>query len=231
MTNGGAWVHQKGKRIRLRKAKRELKVGQKVELFYNPAIKVPKTDGIQCLFETRSYGIWFKPAGVLTQGTNFGDEGSILRHVERVKKEAHPVNRLDLETSGVLCIAYNSKAHAAFSKIWSTKVRKYYQAIVLGTVKEDGEIDEPIDGKQAKTLFKVIESENNMTKLEVEILTGRKHQVRIHLNSINHPVMGDPKYGRGNKNEDGLKLIARCLEFKDPFDNSQKKIISPEKLF
>jgi len=232
MTNGGAWQIRGKKKTRLRKAKKDLRVGDKVEFYYDSKILEIDTSAIKCLFETRSYGVWFKPANVLTQGTKFGDHGSIQRYVEKLRgKEIHLVNRLDKETAGLIILAYTPKAQKAFANIWSKKVRKFYQAIVLGHLEKDGEIDKDLEGKKAVTKYQVSKVLKNTTKVEVEILTGRKHQIRIHFDSIGHPVMGDPKYGKDNKNREGLKLIATKLEFNDPFDQSKKCIESPQTLF
>jgi len=232
MTNGGAWQIRGKKKTRLRKAKKDLRVGDKVEFYYDSKILEIDTSTIKCLFETRSYGVWFKPANVLTQGTKFGDHGSIQRYVEKLRgKEIHLVNRLDKETAGLIILAYTPKAQKAFANIWSKKVRKFYQAIVLGHLEKDGEIDKDLEGKKAVTKYQVSKVLKNTTKVEVEILTGRKHQIRIHFDSIGHPVMGDPKYGKDNKNREGLKLIATKLEFNDPFDQSKKCIESPQTLF
>ncbi len=232
MTNGGAWQISGKRKNRLRKAKKDIKVGDQMEFYYDSKLPEIDTSEIKCLFETRSYGVWFKPANVLSQGTKFGDLGSIQRHVEKLRgKEVHLVNRLDKETAGLIVLAYNPKAQKAFANIWSKKVKKFYQAIVLGHLEGEGEIDQQIEGKKAVTKYKVSKVLKKTTKVEVEILTGKKHQIRIHFNSIGHPVMGDPKYGEGNKNREGLKLIATRLDFQDPFDKSKKSITSPVLLF
>jgi tRNA pseudouridine32 synthase / 23S rRNA pseudouridine746 synthase len=232
MTNGGAWQITGKRKNRLRKAKKDLKAGDKIEFYYDSSMPEIDTSEINCLFETRSYGVWFKPANVLSQGTKFGDLGSIQRHVEKLRgNDVYLVNRLDKETAGLIVLAYNPKAQRAFATIWSKKVKKYYQAIVLGHLEGEGEIDLDIEGKKAVTKYKSSKVLKNTTKIELEIITGRKHQIRIHLNSIGHPVMGDPKYGEGNKNREGLKLIASKLEFSDPFDKSKKSFQSPKLLF
>ena len=71
--------------------------------------------------------------------------------------------------------------------------------------------------------MKVIKSKDSASWVEIEIFTGRKHQIRIHLNSIHHPVLGDPKYGKDNKNKTGLKLWATYLSFPHPF---KKEVIT-----
>ena len=83
-------------------------------------------------------------------------------------------------------------------------------------------IEFELDGKASKTSYKILESFINedgqdCSRLLVELHTGRLHQIRRHLNMLDHPVLGDPKYGKLNKNSSGMKLKAVRLEFKDPF--------------
>ena len=144
------------------------------------------------------------------------------------------VHRLDKDTSGILIIAKNDKAHIEISKqIQERKVEKTYIAIVRGNINEnEATINMPIgrstkdrkkmavrkDGKEAITHFKVLERFGNYTYLEIKIETGRTHQIRVHLSEIGHPVLGDTTYSNGN-NEFGIEgqvLHAKSLRFKHP---------------
>ncbi|HLT22061.1 MAG TPA: hypothetical protein VKZ84_01395, partial [Bacteriovoracaceae bacterium] len=78
--------------------------------------------------------------------------------------------------------------------------------------------------------YKRLEVSEGHSLVEVEIKTGRLHQIRKHFEMIGHPVLGDPKYGKGNKNKDGLKLQAYALEFRDPFDRQKKSFQAPSNL-
>lgn len=216
--NGGVWLKKKGTRpkTRVRRSKTILKIGDLVEIYYKGELVFPNNVEIKLIKQTRDWGIWYKPSGVLTQGTKYGDEGSLLREVEKTKKEAYLIHRLDRETAGPVVIAYNKKQARYLSELFRNNlVQKKYKAEVFGLIKEDqGSIHLPIEGKNSHTNFKVIQRNENTTVLEIELITGRKHQIRRHFEAIGHPVMGDPIYGKGNKNKDGLKLECINLQFK-----------------
>ena len=94
----------------------------------------------------------------------------------------------------------------------------------LGAEKKKGEIRIPLDGRESVTEYTVegYDRVNNTSKVHVIIKTGRKHQIRRHFDLAGYPVIGDPKYGKGNKNTEGLQLKAVKLEFICPYDNEQK---------
>ncbi|MEA2021829.1 MAG: RluA family pseudouridine synthase [Candidatus Caldatribacteriota bacterium] len=146
------------------------------------------------------------------------------------------VHRLDKNTTGLIVIAKNDTAHLSLSKqIADRKVTKKYLALVRGEVKENfGTIDAPIgrsmknrkkmavieqNSKEAISNFKVVRRFSNYTLLEVTILTGRTHQIRVHLAYIGFPVVGDPDYGHRRKkvNINRQALHAYILGFSHPF--------------
>lgn len=221
----GALWHQKmgkGKILKARDMRLIVNPADKLTLYYDPRIlSYPELKEAKCLHETEYYGIWLKEAGVLPQGTQTGDHTSLLRYVEKVKKkEVYLVHRLDRETSGLMIIGYASEAAGKLGDLFQKNyVTKTYQAIVRGEIEKGltRTINDSLDGKEAITHFESLGNSNNMSLLSVRIDTGRLHQIRRHLEAIDHPVMGDPKYGRGNKNRDGLKLLAKSLSFKDPW--------------
>ena len=149
------------------------------------------------------------------------------------------VHRLDKDTSGLLIIAKNDKAHLRISEqIQNRQVKKTYLALVKGIVPEnEATIKMPIGrstkdrkkmavtskGKEAITHFKVLERFEKYTYLEVNIETGRTHQIRVHMAEIGHPVVGDMVYSNG-KNEfniEGQMLHAYRLEFKHPITDTE----------
>ncbi len=130
------------------------------------------------------------------------------------------VHRLDKDTSGLLIIAKNDKAHRILSEsLKERNIKRVYIALVHGILSNDeGTINAPIgrhgtdrkkmtvtqkNSKEAITHFKVLERYNNYSLVEVNLETGRTHQIRVHMAYINHPVVGDPVYSKG-KNEFGL---------------------------
>ena len=155
------------------------------------------------------------------------------------------VHRLDKDTSGIIIVAKNDKAHINLSEqIKNRKVNKYYIALVRGNVIENNAtINMPIarstkdrkkmavseKGKEAITHFKVLKRYNGYTLLKLKIDTGRTHQIRVHLAEIGHPVVGDEVYSNG-KNKFGVKgqcLHAERIEFVHPTSN-KKMVLEAE---
>lgn len=214
MTQGGAWLRLSGKKKldRVRFAKTMVKRGDYIEFHFDPELELTEDLKPIELFKQSGFGIWYKPAGMMTQGNKFGDLGSLLRTVEKQRGKAFLVHRLDKNTAGLVCIAYDGKTAGELSKLWSErKVQKFYRAWVLGETPSMGIIDEPLDDDEAFTSYRLIEKKDGQSLLDIEIETGRMHQIRRHFEFIGHPVMGDNKYGKGNKNKDGIKLMAYRL--------------------
>lgn len=156
------------------------------------------------------------------------------------------VHRLDKDTAGLLVIAKNDEAHAFLASQLSdhTLGRNYY-ALVLGVINEnEGKIIAPIgrddkyrqkmavdlrDGKYAETNFKVIERFSNATLIDCALKTGRTHQIRVHMNYISHPVIGDPIYGKGNRKvyDDGQLLFAYKIHFVHPKTKKEMEFSVP----
>lgn len=155
------------------------------------------------------------------------------------------VHRIDAFTTGLLVIAKNNKAHEFLaSELASKNIRRTYEALVWGTIKEDtGTIDAPIgrdpkdrkkmavvaSGKAAITNFKVLERFKRATLLEIELETGRTHQIRVHMNYINHPVVNDPIYGNYPLiDKSGQVLHAKKLELIHP--TTKEKMVFEAKI-
>ena len=228
LNNGGVWLRKfsSSKRVRNRRATTPLTLESHVEFFYDPKLHSLPVPEARVVFDQKDWGIWYKPAGLLSQGTEFGDHCSILRQVEKIKGKAFLIHRLDREAHGLILIAYHHSAAAAFSKLWqNNEVKKFYKVEVLGDIKkkflEGGEIDFKLDGKEARTSFKVLEQKEYTAILLVQIHTGRLHQIRRHFDHIGFPVLGDPKYGVGNKNDQGIRLMAYQLIFVNPLTKKE----------
>ncbi|MFA5583372.1 MAG: RluA family pseudouridine synthase [Bacteriovoracaceae bacterium] len=232
---GAVWLQEKskGKILRLRDLSVILDPSDTISFFYDHRVLAIETlEEGSCLFENSHYGIWFKPAGIITQGTQAGDHSSLMRYIEKTKnRQIYLVHRLDRETAGLILFSYHQESAKYFSKLFSeNKVKKVYHAIVMGQTPESGKINFSLEDKEALTFYKRLEASHEHSLVEVEIKTGRLHQIRKHFDMIGHPVLGDPKYGKGNKNKDGLKLLAYGLEFRDPFDRQKKTFQSPFQL-
>jgi tRNA pseudouridine32 synthase / 23S rRNA pseudouridine746 synthase len=221
---GAVW-HQKqsrGKILRIRSLHIEIDPNDSITFYYDKKIlSLPELKDAECIADNTNYGVWLKTAGVMPQGTQAGDHTALLRLVEKKKKkDVFLVHRLDRETEGLMVIAYNSQAAGLLSELFlKNKITKTYQAVVKGELPKGSKqtINYSLDGKEAITHYEVLDVADGKSLLKLRIDTGRLHQIRRHLEFIGYPVMGDPKYGKGNKNRDGLKLLAKSLSFIDPW--------------
>jgi len=223
---GAVWIQKngKGKILRIRSIDSLVAPEDKINFYYDPRVlSFIEISEAKCIYECSHYGVWVKAPGVMPQGTQASDHTSLLRYVEKVKKkEVYLIHRLDRETEGLMIIGYTSEAAAKLGDLFQkNKIYKTYQAIVRGEIEQGRKqtINESLDGKEAITHIESLLKKDGKTLLSVSIETGRLHQIRRHLDFIDLPVMGDPKYGRGNKNRDGLKLLAKSLKFLDPWTN------------
>ncbi|MCT4688485.1 RluA family pseudouridine synthase [Vallitalea sp.] len=156
------------------------------------------------------------------------------------------VHRIDKDTSGVLIICKNDKAHESIAKqLKDHTITRKYNAIVYNNIKEDeGVINapigrhpvnrkqmavNPINGKEAITHYEVLERINQYTYVELQLETGRTHQIRVHMTSINNPLLGDPVYGPKSDRFKlkGQALHARVLGFVHPTTNEYMEFEAP----
>lgn len=232
--NGGVWIKKRGlgSLNRIRRVKTILTPEDYIECHYDPNLPEVDMELVKQVHETKDWGIWYKPAGILTEGTKYGDQASLIRHIEKNKPHAYPIQRLDRETSGLIIIAYKEKVSRIFTAATKTGlIKKSFQAEVLGTPRSpEGDISFDIGGKKAKTLYKLHEELELSSLIEISMVTSRFHQARQHFAKIKHPIIGDPKYGRHNKNDDGLKLVAHKIELKDPISKKDHLFVLPEDL-
>ena len=220
MTKGAVILKRKqGKR--LRRAKETLCVGDQLSLYYDDnLLSLTPPEGSYCIKRLKSYSVWYKPAGLMSQGTAFGDHLALQRLVEQqFNCPVFLIHRLDRETAGIMLFAHTKATAATLSRMFEQHlIEKTYLTSVLGQIDEKGTINDPLDNKPAITHYSRIDydTESNQSQLHIRLETGRLHQIRRHLASIGHPVIGDPRYGSGNKNRDGLQLIAKELSFECP---------------
>ncbi len=144
------------------------------------------------------------------------------------------IHRLDRETTGVLLFAKNKSIFEKFKEKWNEITEKYYLAIIHGEIKFKRKIVSiPIDKKIAKSEIKHISVSKGFSLVEVKIKTGRKHQIRIHLTKIGHPIVGDKLYGLKNIENPLIKSVNRHmlhayrLELFHPYLKKKIKITAP----
>ena len=210
---------------------------------------------LDIVFEDKDIIVVNKQKGLVVHPGNGNPDGTLVNAIMNYCKDSlsgiggaiRPgiVHRIDKDTSGLLIIAKNDEAHINMSEqIKEHKVKKTYIALVRGVVKEnEATIDMPIgrsqsdrkkmavtkNGKNAVTHIKVLKKYDKYTLLQVNIETGRTHQIRVHLSHIGYPIVGDCVYSNG-KNEFGVIgqcLHAQCLEFKHPITQKEMKLEAP----
>lgn len=168
------------------------------------------------LYEDDDYIIVNKPAGLLTIPDRFDIfKENLLEILERYYNKVYIIHRIDKGTSGIVCFAKNSLAHKELTKrFFLHEVEKTYICVVYGKIPtKEGKIQLPIaedknnpqkmkidfkEGKEAVTYYKVLEEFRDYTFLEIKPITGRRHQIRIHLATIGYPVVADELYSNYN---------------------------------
>ncbi|WP_299084626.1 RluA family pseudouridine synthase [uncultured Paraglaciecola sp.] len=188
-----------------------------------------------------------KPSGLLSVPGKAKEHADCLQsRAQRVFPTATVVHRLDMATSGLMVMALNKAAHRHISKQFELReTAKTYQAIVFDTVQQDkGEVNLPLicdwpnrpkqmidheRGKKALTLWRVIERTNNTTRMELKPITGRSHQLRVHMLSMQHPIIGDRLYAHKQALDmaNRLNLHAMFLSFRHPATEQTLSFESP----
>ena len=172
------------------------------------------TKGLAPLFQCEHFAIFDKPSGLVVHPTTRSTNYTLLDEIRyQFGEEAHLVHRIDAETSGLILVSKNGYAQYIFKELFAKKeFVKKYKAWVGGEIKEDILITKKIspsdglinlkmqtspNGKESSTLIRPISYDKDKKQTLVEALpyTGRQHQIRVHLDSISHAIVGDPIYG------------------------------------
>jgi len=231
MHKGAVWLTQNQSTRRIRRASNKLKAGEILHLYYDAHILSQSHFDAKLIADEKDYSVWYKPSGMMSQGSKYGDHCAIYRWAEthlQPQRNAFLVHRLDKATSGLILIAHSKNAARQLSQLFSEhQIHKYYKAMVHGIAQAPQTIDKPLADKQAITKILALQENfhDRYSLLDIQILTGRKHQIRQHLATIGHPIVGDRLYGdRANEAEQqyDLGLTAYKITFLSPFDHQKK---------
>ena len=197
-----------------------------------------KKEKLEILYEDKFLIAVNKNAHILTISNNQEKEKTLYHQVHNYLKtkgeKVFIVHRLDKDTSGIVLFAKNEKVKKLLQDTWDN-VKRGYVAKVCGKVENKNGViksylketksllvystNDKKNGKYAETHYEVINSNKDYSLLYIDIKTGRKNQIRVHLSDINHPIVGDKKYG--NKKDKRMYLHATYLEFIHPITNNK----------
>ncbi len=207
--------------------------------------------GLTILHEDRDILVVNKEAGLLTIATDDGQSRTayflltdyVRKGIAKSRERVFIVHRLDRETSGVLVFARTTEAKRQLQDNWDT-AEKQYVAVVHGHLQEtEGEICSYLaensalrvystphtsKGRLARTSYRVRHTVAECSVLDVQLLSGRKHQIRVHLAELGHPVLGDRKYGKAGDPYKSLALHARSLAISHPHTGERMCFTAPE---
>lgn len=211
--------------------------------------KIPRKyqpKGYEILYEDRDVIVGNKSAGYLTVGALWEKENTIHNLLNLYVRKGNlrsracvfVVHRLDQPTTGALIFAKTEEAQQYLKNNWKSTVKTYFaiahgqlaqkKGLIESFLSEDEDYfvhssADPQKGKLAQTEYEVIAETSKYSLLRINLLTGKKNQIRVHLSSLGHPVLGDQKYGQKDLKHHHLALHSASLEFNHPFH--QKRIL------
>ncbi|MGI5886813.1 MAG: RluA family pseudouridine synthase [Syntrophomonadaceae bacterium] len=252
ITSGQVWVDGQ-----IRKPSYRLKEGEEVLIDLPEARPVsiePQDLPLEIIYQDQDIAVVNKPKGMVVHPAHGNWDhtmvNALLYHIKDlsgINGQLRPgiVHRLDKDTSGVMVVAKHDQAHRSLAEqIKEHSMKREYQALVHGIIKENlGTIEAPIgrsrtdrkkmavtkDGKPAISRYRVLERFHNYSLVQVSLLTGRTHQIRVHFSYIKHPVVGDPVYGPAKQHLelDSQALHACILGFRHPRTDEYMEFSSP----
>jgi len=203
-----------------------------------------RPQGLTILYEDQDVIVIDKSSGLLAVKANYEKHKTAHRiltdYIRRGSaistRQVFVVHRLDRETSGVMVFAKSHRAMESLKRQWGSVTKKYV-AVVHGVPAEKSgtitsylaendeyevsSVGDPEKGKPARTRFRVVKESKNFSLLEIDLLTGRKNQIRVHLAEYGHPIVNDDKYGRKGKPGGRLALHSRSLSFSHPYSGKR----------
>lgn len=215
-----------------------LQTGDRVDIHSRVATNEVKMSGVTILHEDDAIIVIEKDAGLLSIASDKERQLTAYRqlttYVQNIqpKNRVYIVHRLDRDTSGIMLFAKSKEVQQKLQNTWHETVpERTYIALVEGSVKKGGTITSwltenksfmvysspyPNEGKKAITHYKVVKQNRHLSLLQVNLETGRKNQIRVHMKEIGHPVVGDKKYGARDRSLGRLGLHAHAISFTHP---------------
>ena len=219
---------------------------QKRESSFKKPAKRHQPKGLTILYEDYDIIVVDKINGLLTIATDKEKQKTayfllneyVKKGNQRSRNRVFIVHRLDRDTSGILIFAKNEKAKRYLQDNWATFSKKYFtvvhgklqdkEGVITSYLLEDKayrvhSVKDPDKGKFSKTGYKTIKESNKFSLLEIQLFTGRKNQIRVHLSEKGHPVAGDKIYGIADKEGKRLALHSASLTITHPFTNKEMR--------
>ncbi|MDP7593652.1 MAG: RNA pseudouridine synthase [Litorilituus sp.] len=232
INKGALWLTRGKHTQRLRRVKKTMQQGEKLHFYYNHDVLNTPVPEATLISDETNYSVWYKPYGMLSQGSKWSDHCTISRFAQQYftpERPAFIVHRLDRAATGIILIAHTKKAARALSTMFELhQLQKHYQVIVHGNHSKRSQpeiISTDIDGKSASSTFTCLayNQEKDQSLVEVKIDSGRKHQIRKHAASIGLPIVGDRLHGIADHHEQrNLQLSAVKLSFACPISQQAK---------
>ena len=204
---------------------------------------------LDIIYEDKEILVVNKPSGILTVSTPKEKEKTLFHEVSDYVKKSNPkakvfiIHRLDKDTSGIVVFAKNQNIKYAYQNAWDNLViKRGYTAVVDGVLEKKKSIiksylketktllvyssNDKKNGKLAITSYNVVKETKKYSMLSIDIKTGRKNQIRVHMKDINHPILGDKKYGNKKSPLNRLMLHAGELIIINPKTKKKMEFIS-----
>lgn len=228
----------------------ELKPGDRLSVNFDQSFKVFKNPRVELVYEDEHILVINKGYGLLSMGTDTKKDGTAYSIMREYVKYSNPnakvfiVHRLDRDTSGLMMLAKTMEAKEIMQHNWNNMViNRKYVAVVEGLVEQQEGVvksylaentkfevystNDPQNGQLAITRYKCLKTGNGYSLMEVELDTGRKNQIRVHMKDLGHPIAGDRKYGAAHSPINRLALHAQTLRFVHPITRKDMNFTTP----
>lgn len=228
----------------------EVHAGDKFSVNFDQSFMVFKNPRVELVYEDEHILVINKGYGILSMGTDTKKDGTAYSIMREYVKYHDPsakvfiVHRLDRDTSGLMMLAKTMEAKDNMQHNWNNMViNRKYVAVVEGVVEQESGVvksylaensqfevystNDPSNGQLAVTRYKRLKAGNGYSLMEVELDTGRKNQIRVHMKDLGHPIAGDRKYGAAHSPINRLALHAQTLRFVHPITKKEMNFTTP----